>query len=97
MHLDDALHGQEDLKEQLAIVERRNALMTTEIEEMRAALEQADRCRKMAEQELVDVSEKMQFLHTQVNLRLRWLKSALAIDLMPSGEMFLLIHYRQLV
>ncbi|XP_048102750.1 myosin-3-like isoform X2 [Alosa alosa] len=65
VHLDDALHGQEDLKEQLAIVERRNALMTTEIEEMRAALEQSDRCRKMAEQELVDVSEKMQFLHTQ--------------------------------
>ncbi|XP_031432510.1 myosin-4-like [Clupea harengus] len=65
VHLDDALHGQEVLKEQLAIVERRAALMTTEIEEMRAALEQSDRCRKMAEQEVVDVSEKIQFLHTQ--------------------------------
>lgn len=70
VHLDDALHGQEVLKEQLAIVERRAALMTTEIEEMRAALEQSDRCRKMAEQEVVDVSEKIQFLHTQVSSRL---------------------------
>ncbi|KAL2101666.1 hypothetical protein ACEWY4_003427 [Coilia grayii] len=65
VHLDDALHGQEDLKEQLAIIERRNALMTTEMEEIRVALEQSDRCRKMAEQEVIDASEKMQFLHTQ--------------------------------
>ncbi|KAG9343692.1 hypothetical protein JZ751_013070 [Albula glossodonta] len=65
VHLDDALRLQEDLKEQLAIVERRNTLMLAEIEEMRAALEQAERGRKLAEQELIDVSERMQVLHSQ--------------------------------
>uniref|UniRef100_A0A4W5N6M0 Myosin tail domain-containing protein n=2 Tax=Hucho hucho TaxID=62062 RepID=A0A4W5N6M0_9TELE len=64
VHLDNALHEQEDLKGQLAIVERRNTLMMTEIEEMRAALEQSERCRKLGEQELVDVSERMHLLHS---------------------------------
>lgn len=72
VHLDDALHGQEDMKEQLAITERRNVLMTAEIEEIRVALEQSDRCRKMAEQEVLDISEKMQFLSTQVSVQV-WL------------------------
>lgn len=67
VHLDDALHGQEDLKEQLAIVERRNTLMMTEMEELRAALEQSERARKLAEQELVEASERMQLLHSQVS------------------------------
>ncbi|KAJ8345578.1 hypothetical protein SKAU_G00297710 [Synaphobranchus kaupii] len=65
VHLDDALLGQEDLREQLAIAERRNTLMTSEMEEMRAALEQSERARKLAEQELVDTSERMQLLHSQ--------------------------------
>ncbi|KAL7860466.1 hypothetical protein AOLI_G00168150 [Acnodon oligacanthus] len=65
VHLDDALHGQEDLREQLAMTERRNTLLTAEIEEMRAALEQSERGRKMAEQELVDMSERTQLLHAQ--------------------------------
>ncbi|XP_053309051.1 myosin-3 [Spea bombifrons] len=65
IHLDDALRGQEDLKEQLALVERRNNLMASEIEEMRAALEQTERSRKIAEQELLDATERVQLLHTQ--------------------------------
>ncbi|XP_075702307.1 uncharacterized protein LOC142666212 [Rhinoderma darwinii] len=65
LHLDDAIRGSEDLKEQLAIVERRNNLMTVEIEEMRSALEQTERGRKVAEQELLDVTERVQLLHTQ--------------------------------
>ncbi|XP_062930309.1 myosin-4-like isoform X2 [Mobula hypostoma] len=65
LHLDDACRNQEDLKEQLAIVERRSGLQQAEIEEMRAALEQTDRSRKIAEQELVDVTERVQLLHTQ--------------------------------
>ncbi|XP_063312179.1 myosin-1B-like [Pelobates fuscus] len=65
IHLDDTLRGNEDLKEQLAIVERRNNLMTVEIEEMRTALEQTERGRKVAEQELLDVTERVQLLHTQ--------------------------------
>ncbi|XP_056144794.1 myosin-8-like isoform X4 [Lampris incognitus] len=65
VHLDEALHAQEDLKEQLAIVERRNTLILAELEEMRAALEQSERCRKLAEQELIDVNERIQLLHSQ--------------------------------
>ncbi|XP_078510886.1 myosin heavy chain, skeletal muscle, adult-like [Lissotriton helveticus] len=65
IHLDDALRSNEDLKEQVAMVERRSNLMAAEIEEMRAALEQTERGRKVAEQELLDVTERVQLLHTQ--------------------------------
>ncbi|RXM31512.1 Myosin heavy chain, fast skeletal muscle [Acipenser ruthenus] len=65
LQLDDAIRGQEDMKEQLAMVERRNTLMQTEIEELRAALEQSERGRKVAEQELLDASERVQLLHSQ--------------------------------
>ncbi|KAM4692603.1 LOW QUALITY PROTEIN: myosin-4-like [Rhinophrynus dorsalis] len=65
IHLDDSLRSQEDLKEQLAMVERRANLMQSELEEMRAALEQTERSRKVAEQELLDASERVQLLHSQ--------------------------------
>uniref|UniRef100_A0A8C3SYN4 Myosin heavy chain 1 n=1 Tax=Chelydra serpentina TaxID=8475 RepID=A0A8C3SYN4_CHESE len=65
IHLDDALRSQEDLKEQVAMVERRANLMQAEIEELRSALEQTERARKVAEQELLDASERVQLLHTQ--------------------------------
>ncbi|XP_042360203.1 myosin heavy chain, skeletal muscle, adult-like [Plectropomus leopardus] len=65
VHLDEALHCQEDFKEQLAITERRNNLMMAENEEIRVALEQSERSRKLAEQELIDVSERIQLLHSQ--------------------------------
>nr|XP_061805495.1 myosin heavy chain, fast skeletal muscle-like isoform X2 [Nerophis lumbriciformis] len=65
LHLDDAVRGQEDMKEQAAMVERRNGLMLAEIEELRAALEQTERGRKVAEQELVDASERVGLLHSQ--------------------------------
>ncbi|KAK2515467.1 adult skeletal muscle myosin heavy chain [Columba guinea] len=55
----------EDLKEQVAMVERRANLLQAEIEELRAALEQTERSRKLAEQELMDASERVQLLHTQ--------------------------------
>lgn len=66
LHLDDAIRGQEDMREQVAMVERRNNLMMAEIEELRAALEQTERSRKVAEQELVDASERVGLLHSQV-------------------------------
>lgn len=52
------------------MVERRNGLMIAEIEELRAALEQTERSRKVAEQELVDASERVGLLHSQVNKHL---------------------------
>ena len=68
LHLDDAVRGQDDVKEQAAMVERRNGLMVSEIEELRVALEQTERGRKVAEQELVDASERAGLLHSQVSL-----------------------------
>ncbi|XP_074745685.1 myosin heavy chain, skeletal muscle, adult-like [Strix uralensis] len=65
IHLDDALRTQEDLKEQVAMVERRANLLQAEVEELRAALEQTERSRKVAEQELLDATERVQLLHTQ--------------------------------
>lgn len=65
LHLDDALRTQDDLKEQVAMVERRANLLQAEVEELRAALEQTERSRKLAEQELLDATERAQFLHTQ--------------------------------
>ncbi|OWK53054.1 Myosin heavy chain, skeletal muscle, adult [Lonchura striata] len=66
LHLDDALRTQDDLKEQVAMVERRANLLQAEVEELRAALEQTERSRKLAEQELLDATERAQLLHTQV-------------------------------
>uniref|UniRef100_A0A4X1SL60 Myosin-3 n=1 Tax=Sus scrofa TaxID=9823 RepID=A0A4X1SL60_PIG len=81
LHLDDALRGQEDLKEQLAIVERRASLLQAEVEELRASLEQTERARKLAEQELLDANERVQLLHTQ-NTSLIHTKKKLETDLM---------------
>uniref|UniRef100_A0A8C2KZ65 Myosin heavy chain 7 n=1 Tax=Cyprinus carpio TaxID=7962 RepID=A0A8C2KZ65_CYPCA len=62
---DDSLRTNDDLKENTAIVERRNHLLQAELEELRAALEQTERGRKLAEQELLDTSERVQLLHSQ--------------------------------
>ncbi|XP_072736827.1 myosin-1B [Ciconia boyciana] len=87
IHLDDALRTQEDLKEQVAMVERRANLLQAEIEELRAALEQTERCRKVAEQELMDASERVQLLHTQ-NTTLINTKKKLETDIAQiQGEM----------
>lgn len=42
--------------------------MQAEMEEIRAALEQTERSRKLAEQELLDTSERVQLLHSQVQI-----------------------------
>ncbi|XP_004645224.1 myosin-4 [Octodon degus] len=87
LHLDDAIRGQDDLKEQLAMVERRANLMQAEIEELRASLEQTERSRRVAEQELLDASERVQLLHTQ-NTSLINTKKKLESDISQiQGEM----------
>ncbi|XP_021424537.2 myosin heavy chain, fast skeletal muscle [Oncorhynchus mykiss] len=87
LHLDDAVRASDDMKEQVAIVERRNNLMLAEIEELRAALEQTERGRKVAEQELVDASERVGLLHSQ-NTSLINTKKKLEVDLTQiQGEM----------
>ncbi|XP_051985602.1 myosin heavy chain, fast skeletal muscle [Xyrauchen texanus] len=87
LHLDEALRSLEDMKEQVAMVERRNNLMLAEIEELRVALEQTERGRKVAEQELVDASERVTLLHSQ-NTSLINTKKKLEADLIQiQGEM----------
>ena len=65
MQLDDVSHASEDLKENITLLERRNNLLQAELEELRAMLEQTERGRKLAEQELTDATERMQLLHSQ--------------------------------
>ncbi|KAM4556890.1 myosin-7-like isoform 2-T2 [Fundulus diaphanus] len=65
IQLDEAVRANDDFKENMAIVERRNNLLQAELEELRAALEQTERSRKLAEQELLDVNERVQLLHSQ--------------------------------
>ncbi|XP_058868193.1 myosin-6-like [Acipenser ruthenus] len=65
IQLDDSLRSNDDLKENIAIVDRRNNLLQAELEELRAVLEQTERGRKLAEQELLDISERVQLLHSQ--------------------------------
>ncbi|XP_038013039.1 myosin heavy chain, skeletal muscle, adult [Motacilla alba alba] len=87
LHLDDALRTQDDLKEQVAMVERRANLLQAEVEELRAALEQTERSRKLAEQELLDATERAQLLHTQ-NTSLINTKKKLETDIAQiQGEM----------
>ncbi|XP_042359275.1 myosin, heavy chain 7B, cardiac muscle, beta a [Plectropomus leopardus] len=65
LELDDTLHKNEELKEQVAVTERRNNLLTAEVEELRALLEQNDRSRKLAEHELLEATERVNLLHSQ--------------------------------
>merc|ERR1712003_361686 len=59
-----AVQGQnKDL--QVAVVDRRANLLQSELDEMRAALEQAERGRKLAEGELLESNERGGLLHTQ--------------------------------
>uniref|UniRef100_A0A3Q1AK85 Myosin motor domain-containing protein n=1 Tax=Amphiprion ocellaris TaxID=80972 RepID=A0A3Q1AK85_AMPOC len=86
LHLDEAIRSQDEMKEQVAMVERRNNLMLAEIEELRTALEQTERGRKIAEQELVDASERVGLLHSQ-NTSLINTKKKLEADLVQiQGE-----------
>ncbi|XP_029313311.1 myosin-6-like [Cottoperca gobio] len=65
LQLDDALRANDDLKENIALVERRNNLLQAELDELRSVVEQTERARKLAEQELLDVSERVQLLRSQ--------------------------------
>ncbi|XP_063063321.1 myosin-7-like [Engraulis encrasicolus] len=65
LHLDESQRANDDLKENIAIVDRRNNLLQAELDELRSLVEQTERGRKLAEQELLDVSERVQLLHSQ--------------------------------
>ena len=52
-------------QEQCAVTERRQNLLQAEIDELRVAVEQADKGRKMAEIELMEAAERSNLLHSQ--------------------------------
>lgn len=66
LELDETSHQNDELKEQVAVTERRNNLLAAEVEELRALLEQNDRSRKLAEHELLEATERVNLLHSQV-------------------------------
>ncbi|XP_070707481.1 myosin, heavy chain 7B, cardiac muscle, beta a [Pempheris klunzingeri] len=65
LELDDTTHQNEELRDQVAMTERRNNLLAAEVEELRALLEQNDRARKLAEHELLEATERVNLLHSQ--------------------------------
>ncbi|NXX39991.1 MYH7 protein, partial [Tricholaema leucomelas] len=65
LQLDDVVRVSEELRESSAMVERRSCLLQAELQELRALLEQTERGRRLAEQELVEASERVQLLHSQ--------------------------------
>ncbi|KAL6464604.1 hypothetical protein MHYP_G00269210 [Metynnis hypsauchen] len=86
IELDETLHKNEDLKEQVAVTDRRNVLLATEVEELRGQLEQNDRARKLSEHELLEAMERVNLLHSQ-NTALINQKKKLESDLsVLSGE-----------
>uniref|UniRef100_A0A8C9Y9J7 Uncharacterized protein n=1 Tax=Sander lucioperca TaxID=283035 RepID=A0A8C9Y9J7_SANLU len=87
VYLEDKVQLTNQLKEQVVLLERRCSLMTAEEEELRAILEQTDRGRKMAEHELVEVTERVNLLATQ-NAGLMTQKKKLEADVCQlTGEM----------
>lgn len=69
LELDETIHQNEELKEQAVVTERRNNLLAAEVEELRALLEQNDRARKLAEHELLEATERVNLLHSQVQIQ----------------------------
>ncbi|XP_013770147.1 myosin-7B isoform X1 [Pundamilia nyererei] len=80
VELEEKVQLTNQLREQIALLERRCLLMSAEEEELRGVLEQTDRTRKMAEHELVEVSERVNLLAAQ-NTGLMNQKKKLEADL----------------
>uniref|UniRef100_A0A8C4LVB5 Myosin heavy chain 15 n=1 Tax=Equus asinus asinus TaxID=83772 RepID=A0A8C4LVB5_EQUAS len=79
VQLDDSTHLNSELKEQVAVAERRNSLLQSELEELRSLQEQTERGRKLAEEELLEATERINLLHTQ-NTSLLSQKKKLEVD-----------------
>jgi len=65
IQLDEMTRSNEELEEKNAVVERRANILVSELEEVRASMDQTERGRKAAESELMEVSERANMLHTQ--------------------------------
>ena len=63
--VNDTTRTSEDLAEQCSVIDRRANILQSELEEVRVALEQAERNRKLAESELLEANERGALMHTQ--------------------------------
>lgn len=66
VELEDTVQVSNQLREQVALLERRCSLMTAEETELRGILEHTDHARRTAEHELVEAAERVNVLATQV-------------------------------
>merc|ERR1712135_225506 len=64
---DEDLRIHEELREQYSVQERKLTILSAEFEETRAALESNERARKMAEAEVLDVTDRLNGLTSQTN------------------------------
>ncbi|XP_066097731.1 myosin-15 [Saccopteryx bilineata] len=65
VRLDDSTRLNNELKEQVAVAERRGSLLQSELEELRSLQEQAERGRRLAEEELLEATERINLFHIQ--------------------------------
>ncbi|XP_055275341.1 myosin-15 [Moschus berezovskii] len=79
VQVDDSTCLNSELKEQVAVAERRNALLQAEVEELRSLQEQTERSRRLAEEELLEATEKINLFHAQ-NTSLLGQKKKLEVD-----------------
>lgn len=66
VQLDDSTHLNSELKEQVAMAERHNSLLQSELEELRSLYKQTECGRRLAEEELLQATERINLFHTQV-------------------------------
>merc|ERR1712142_61036 len=64
---DEDLRIHEELREQYSVQERKLTIISSEFEETRAALESNERARKMAESEVLDITDRVSALTAQNN------------------------------
>ncbi|XP_051841208.1 myosin-15 [Antechinus flavipes] len=76
MQVDETTHQNEGLKEKVMVAERQNAILRSELDELQSLQEQTERGRRLAEQELLEATEKLNMLHTQntglLTLKKKW-------------------------
>ncbi|XP_004644026.1 myosin-15 [Octodon degus] len=65
VQLDDSTHLNSNLKERVAVAERRNSLLQSELEELRSLQEQTESGRKLAEKELLEATDRINLFHIQ--------------------------------
>ncbi|XP_062948083.1 myosin-15 [Cynocephalus volans] len=65
VQLDDSTHRNSDLKEQVTAAERLNSLLQSELAELRSLQEQTERGCRLAEEELLEATERINLFHTQ--------------------------------